>query len=455
MFRRRLWYVWIAAATFVLLSVVADSVVDVFFGGDGLDLANSLEELFWSVLLTGAATLVLLRVWLGQEAHYLRERETARTLYEATAVNLADGLAIMDRDDRIMFFNPRLEALFGIPRDQAVGRPLSEVTATLHDRALDPRQASQRSRQASEVALAGSTDAFEYRLGGDPPRDLAVLDFPIHGRDGASFGHGRLVREVTRERELDRLKNEVIAIVSHELRAPMTVISGFAELLQTRDLSEAQVKEYAARIQTEATRLGGLINEFLDVQRLESRRGRLSLVPVELPRLFGRAAAAAGDDASRPIRVRLPGELPPVLADPERILQVLGNLLSNGRKYSPDGGDILISARQERENVVIEVADQGLGLPSDALPHLFEKFFRVDGQDRRGITGTGLGLAICRQIVEAHGGSIWAESDGPRRGARFCFTLPVARFAMSGEPEVATSATDGRAVDGSRSAPRT
>jgi CheY-like chemotaxis protein len=157
-------------------------------------------------------------------------------------------------------------------------------------------------------------------------------------------------------------------------------------------------------------------------------------VPTDARRLVERAVAAAGDDPDRPIRVQIADDLPPVQSDEDRILQVLANLLSNARKYSPQGGIIEVSARVVEESVELAVRDHGLGLPPEALPRLFESFYRVEHADRRAIGGTGLGLAISKKIVEAHGGRIWAEAAGPGQGSTFRFTLPlVMTGAVAGE----------------------
>src|SRR5262249_16564328 len=154
-----------------------------------------------------------------------------------------------------------------------------------------------------------------------------------------------------------------------------------------------------------------------DLQRLESGRLELRPGPTDSRRLLERAAAAAGEDPRRPISLEVGHGLPPVQADEDRIHQVLANLLSNARKYSPPGGAGVVSAGAADGAVEVAVRDQGLGIPPEVLPRLFESFYRIDSPDRRAIGGTGLGLAICRRIVEAHGGRIWAESEGLGRGS--------------------------------------
>jgi CheY-like chemotaxis protein len=159
---------------------------------------------------------------------------------------------------------------------------------------------------------------------------------------------------------------------------------------------------------------------------MESGRQEIVARPIEIHGLLQQCVAAAGDDAAHPIELEIPEDLPAVRADSDRVQQVMTNLLSNARQYSPAGGAVHVQAHEAEGQVIISVQDHGLGLPPEAQPRLFEKFYRVDNTDRRSITGTGLGLAISRKIVEAHGGRIWAESDGLGLGSRFSFSVPLA-----------------------------
>jgi PAS domain S-box-containing protein len=355
-------------------------------------------------------------------------RAEARALYEATAVHLADGLAIVDREQHIVFWNPRMEEIYGVAASRAVGRLIAEQTLALYAGTEDPADTAQRSREAYATAMRTGTPAvFEYthRREATSPRDLEVLVFPITGPDGP-LGHGRLVRDVTKERDVDRLKDELVSVVSHELRTPLASLVGFAELLLARDFPVAQRRQFLETMLQEGQRLTALINDFLDLQRIESGRQELVPVPTALGPLLHRAATAVGDDAARPVALDLPADLPMVLADPDRLQQVVVNLLGNARKYSPQGGAVTITASVGAGALEVAVADQGLGLPPEALPRLFRSFYRVDNSDRRAIKGTGLGLAISRKIVEAHGGRIRAESAGLGRGSTFRFTVPLA-----------------------------
>ncbi len=257
----------------------------------------------------------------------------------------------------------------------------------------------------------------------------AELAEQIAQRAAAEKEIARLAREAASAeaaQEVARIRGELMSVVSHEMRTPLGSLIGFTELLMTRDLSQEERHECLTLMYEEGHRLASLINDFLDLQRMESNQQTMRIEPVDLAALAQRVARVAGDDPDRPIELNLPPDLPAVPADPDRLEQVLLNLLSNARKYSPDGGHIELSIRQVGGFVEVVVEDRGLGLPAEAIPHLFDKFFRVDNSDRRKIQGTGLGLAIVKQIVVAHGGQVWAESDGLGQGARFCFTLPLA-----------------------------
>jgi CheY-like chemotaxis protein len=235
-----------------------------------------------------------------------------------------------------------------------------------------------------------------------------------------------VLNDITAAKELDRAKDQLVAMVSHELRTPLASLVGFSELLLSRQVSDAQRKLYLETMLKEGNRLTVLINDFLDLQRMEGGFKRLDLGPADLPTLVARAVATAGDNARTPIEVDLPKDLPLVIADTNAIHQVLINLLANARKYSPGGGTIRVDARLADDLVEVSIQDHGLGLPSEAIPKLFNKFYRVANVDRRGISGTGLGLAICRGIIEEHGGRVAVESAGLGQGSRFYFTLRVA-----------------------------
>ena len=348
-----------------------------------------------------------------------RERSTL----SAVMSSMHEGLLVTDEAATIRYCNGRTAELLGVSRDKLIGIPVRSVFAQVVRRVTATDTVVTQWKQA--VRNPDKRTVLDVELI-DPPRSLQAEVFKVADAAGAQRGVGVVLRDVTAERDLARTKDELVSVVSHELRTPLASVVGFAELLRTRELTEAQRHQFLTVILEEGRRLTALINDFLDLQRMESGRQEITLRPLDLPELLDQSVSAAGPDDAHPIVLDLPDDLPMVRADSDRVRQVVANLLSNARKYSPGGGRVEVSAHEADGQVIISVQDHGLGLPPDAVPHLFEKFFRVDNSDRRSITGTGLGLAISRKIIDAHGGRIWAESEGLGHGSRFSFSLPVA-----------------------------
>jgi len=220
-------------------------------------------------------------------------------------------------------------------------------------------------------------------------------------------------------------QSDLIADLVHELRTPLTSIIGYTQLLLKQELDPSLTRQFLETINRESSRLNSLINDFLDLVRLESGRVRLNKKPVQLRRLIDEAVAALRPQAeARKIRmkVQVPVMLPLVMADEDRLMQVLINLLSNAIKYNKDGGLVEVKAEQRDGEISVSVRDTGIGIPPEVLPRIFEKFYR--GPSEEIAAGTGLGLAIVKQIVEAHGGKITVEST-PGQGSTFTFTLPL------------------------------
>ena len=232
--------------------------------------------------------------------------------------------------------------------------------------------------------------------------------------------------------ELERMRAEFLAMVSHELRAPLTSIKGSASTVldSSVDLDPAVVRQFQRIILDQADHMNALISDLLDVARIETGTLPVSPEPAEVAVLVDRARGAFKSAGGRnDLDIDVEPDLPLVMADRRRIVQVLGNLLSNAARHSPESSVIRLSAVRDGVHVAFSVADEGRGIPAESFPHLFRRFSAVQSEEQGG--DTGLGLAICKGIVEAHGGRIWAESDGPGLGARFAFTLPTAEQAAS------------------------
>ena len=243
------------------------------------------------------------------------------------------------------------------------------------------------------------------------------------------------IQDMTPMEELERLRAEFLGMVSHELRTPLAAIKGSAATLTEAafDLDTAEMLQFFRIIGEQADSMRDLIGDLLDVARIETGALPVSPAAVDVATLVDEARSAFQNGGGRSdLHIDIPPDLPRVMADRRRIVQVLNNLLSNAARHSNELSAIRVAAVRDGVHVAFSVADDGVGVPVERLPHLFRKFSRLDGEERgREIGGSGLGLAICKGIVEAHGGRIRAESDGPGLGSRFTFTVPAVEEAVT------------------------
>lgn len=239
---------------------------------------------------------------------------------------------------------------------------------------------------------------------------------------------GKAVAELER---VSKVKSEFVAIVSHEFRTPLTGIQGFSEMMRDEDLTLPEMKEYAGDINKDARRLNRLVNEMLDLSRMESGRIQLSLESIDLNAIVSDVAALMQPTAPKhSFTLRLDKSLTGLMADRDKITQVVTNLANNAVKYAPDGGEIVLMTRAEGNLAHLMVIDNGIGMPKDLLEHVFEPYSRVEHGPARVISGTGLGLPIARQIVKLHGGRIWADSvEG--KGSTFHCLIPIGAAARA------------------------
>ena len=284
-----------------------------------------------------------------------------------------------------------------------------------------------------------------------PPVAVLVNGTPLYSEDGDAVSIVVTIQDMTSFQELERSRTDFLAMVSHELRAPLAAIRGSASTVLD-DVSPpdpAEIRLFFLIVREQADRMRKLISDLLDVARIQAGALPVTPAPSDVANLVDQARNIfLGGGGRNNLVFDLPTGLPVVLADRLRIVQVLGNLLNNAAQNSPEGSRITVRARSELYQVVISVTDEGRGIPAERLPQLFQKYSRGEHDEGGSRTAdTGLGLAICKGIVEAHGGRIWAESHGAGLGSRFTFTLPVA-----GET---TPASEGPATVSAASSPRT
>ncbi len=257
-------------------------------------------------------------------------------------------------------------------------------------------------------------------------QDFLVSVFPMLDEQGEVRGAVHIAHDITRQKQMERLKDEMISSVSHEMRTPLTAILGFIEFMLEQKLSPEKQRDYLQTVLRETLRLNELINNFLDLQRLQAELETYHMEPVQVEPLLQRTAHSfAGASAKHTFLVACPAHLPPALGDSRRLEQVLRNLATNAIRFSPKGGKITLGATAGEGDVTIWVQDEGIGIPFEDLERIFAPFYRVDDSDRRIPGGIGLGLALVREMIKAHGGRVWAEST-LGRGSTFYFTLPVA-----------------------------
>jgi len=248
-------------------------------------------------------------------------------------------------------------------------------------------------------------------------------------------GTHRARRETYRQIEqLSKLRSEFVSIVSHEFRTPLTGIQGFSEMMRDDDLTIPQMREYAGDINKDSRRLARLITDMLDLDRMESGRMTLNAEPVDLNRIVSDAAAQFRlNAADHPIELDLDARLHHFIGDPDRLTQVVTNLVSNAIKYSPAGGAVELRTEREDGIVTLTVTDHGMGIPAEKLEKIFDRYSRVETAETRSIQGTGLGLPIVRQIVQLCEGKVWATSESGQ-GSVFHVQLPFVEAAATAPP---------------------
>ena len=357
-----------------------------------------------------------------------KQKDTLR----AIADSVEEGIAMISTEGEVVFVNQKWSEMFGacfldgihIDADKFISDTLANV------------KSGQEMLLQLKQLCKNFTDDYLGEIEQLKPqsRYIKLYSVPcLTARNSKILGRIFVCRDISRDKEVDRLKSELISTVSHELRTPMSSIVGFSELLLTRNLSPERSKDYIEIIFKESRRLTKLINDFLDIQRMESGRQEFNKQMEVFGNIVQEAMGLFNDTNNQhTITYHDYAGLPhKIYCDRDKIVQLISNLLSNAIKYSPNGGDVEVHAGVEGDVVKVAVKDQGLGIPDEAKDKLFTKFYRVDNDDRRKIGGTGLGLAVCREIVMAHGGQIWAESEFGS-GSTFYFTIPLDSDAKAG-----------------------
>ncbi|MGC9348814.1 MAG: ATP-binding protein [Anaerolineae bacterium] len=351
---------------------------------------------------------------------------TERRRLDALLDSSADGIMVLRPDLTIERFNRASVSLTGWTADEAIGRDHDDVIVW----------ARRDSRRTLREAVSEGWPEEEGRtlyVEGDLRRrnrsvvSLGITYAPLITRKGQLLNIIGTIRDITRFREADALKDTFISVVSHELKTPVSIIKGYAETLRRPEArnNPALVEDMLDDVIAESDRLARLVDDLLDASRLQA--GGLPFRDVEevdLSFLAERVAERYQPQTDRhELILDFPENFPSVQADAQRLEQVLDNLVSNAIKYSPRGGVVKIKGEASPAEVVVSVSDEGVGIPLDEQERIFDRFYRVEGPETRAVSGTGLGLYLTRAIVSAHGGRCWVSSS-PGKGSTFYVALP-------------------------------
>jgi PAS domain S-box-containing protein len=379
-------------------------------------------------LFSAMASVLLdnIRLYTAEE----RERKTLNAVH----ASMAEGLIVLDADGQVVFCNGAAEQLLGTGQSEIRGKSFRAWLLRSPERFELPTQAP-----ALAALVEGTgTGALEVATAGANRRDVAVSLFPITVSLDETLT-GVLLRNVTEEREHERRRDTFVSIASHELRTPMTTVMGFTELLMNGDPPPDRRAAWLEHIYEDAERVIGIVDDLLDVSRIQSGDLSFAINPTDARTVLLEAAEKMSNASQdHLLTVDVPDDLPEVLADKNKLTQVVLNLVSNAVKYSPGGGTVAIEAHEDkaRSRVVLSVADQGIGIAEKDIPRLFNSFQRIERSETVAIHGTGLGLYIVKGIVERMDGVIWLESTEDK-GTTFFVALPTVSGRAQGTQDAA------------------
>ncbi len=343
-----------------------------------------------------------------ENARLFEAAEVERVKLETILRGAGEAIIVVDEENNILLCNAAARTVLDLDETDGLHRPVTEVITNdvLRNSFIQVRETGQAVH--SEVPLEDGR-TFNAQL------------TPIEG-----VGQVLMMQDITHLKELDRIKSEFVAAVSHDLRTPLTTIQGYVELLPRAGPVNERQQEFIQRVHESMENIIELIGSLLDINRVETGYD-LEIMPCDLVQVIDRAIKDFqpwAEEKNQKLRWQPPETLPLVQCNPLRLRQVVANLLGNATKYTPKGGWIAISAEEEDEHVVVHVADNGIGIPPAQQPYVFDKFFRVESEETLDIAGKGLGLAIVKAVIEKYNGRVWVESR-PGVGSVFSFVLPA------------------------------
>ena len=343
-----------------------------------------------------------------ENARLFESAEVERTKLETVLKQTQDAIIITDDKNHILLCNTAFYAALGLDGDRA-----------LHGASTDDMPNQTLRNMFSRAQQTGQAACAEIPL--DDGRTFNAQLTPVKG-----IGKVLVMQDITYLKELDRIKSEFVANVSHDLRTPLTSIQGYVELLPRVGSLNDQQRDFIQCVHNSMQTIITLIDSLLDIDRIETGFD-LEMMPYNLVQVVDEAVhnlRPQAEKKGRELHWQSPGALSLVQCNPQRLLQVVDNLISNAIKYTQEGGRIVVSAVEDEQHIVVSVADNGIGIPLAQQPYIFDKFYRVESEETIGVVGSGLGLTIVKTVIEKHNGRVWVESR-PGVGSTFSFVLPV------------------------------
>lgn len=376
----------------------------------------------------GLARLVATRLAvLIENASLYHDVNARRERWEAVFRFTEEGIVIFDRTGNIVGFNPASTEITGFGAAEVIGKPFGKILKTISQSSPGPNPLTRVLTDG--VTITKSEQLIENRGGGRVWTEISYS--PIFDDAGRVTSGLAIIRDTTRDREIEEIKSDFISIVSHELRTPLTAIKGFLSMTLKQDFGSLSEKQYhyLSRVYQSNQRMINLVEDLMDVTYIESGKINLNIGPVAMESIISEVVselAAKGAANQIMINVRRRQRLPLVLADETRLHQIVLNLVDNAIKYSMPGTEVNVDFRIEGDDLITTVSDHGVGISKGQVDRLFTKFGRIFNPLSIQAGGTGLGLYIVKNLVESHNGRIWATSQ-EGKGSKFHFSLPIAK----------------------------
>lgn len=339
---------------------------------------------------------------------------------EAVIRSIAEGLVVVNAQGQVIMMNPAAEKLLGTSRKDKIGRPLLD---NLREEQLFSMVKNNPDTREREIELISKTDETKKVL-----RSSSAI---VEDENGQTVGMVSVLSDISKQKELDQLKSNFVSSVTHELRTPLVAIDKSISLILTKSAGEitSVQEEFLTIAQRNIKRLSNLINDLLDLSKLEAGKMEVKACPSSIGYVINESVEVLSSWVKTKfinVEKKIESDLPEINIDPDRIIQVLNNLIGNAIKFTPNNGNIIIEAslRDAGKEIIVTIQDDGRGISKEDLPKIFNKFYQAGERVVSDINGTGIGLSIVKEIVELHGGKIWVESE-KEKGARFIFTLPL------------------------------